>query len=64
MSYAYGAEIYASSGTLSNSFSFAFDVDCTIPTYDITATANPTEGGTVSDGGSFVYPDRNACHGL
>ena len=55
VSYAYGAEIYASSGTLSNSFSFAFDVDCTIPTYDITATANPTEGGTVSDGGSFVY---------
>ena len=57
VSYDDGTVIYASSGTLSSSFSYEFDVDCggVTPTYyDITATANPTAGGTVTGGGSYA----------
>ncbi len=34
-------------------FSYEFDVDCAAYTYDITATANPAEGGTVSGAGEY-----------
>ena len=34
-------------------FSYEFDVDCAAYTYDITATANPAEGGTVSGAGFY-----------
>ena len=39
--------------SLNSSFFYEFDVDCAVYTYDITATANPTEGGTVSGAGSY-----------
>ena len=43
---------------LSNGFSYEFDVDCDSPLpiyYTITTETNPSNGGTVSGDGSFIY---------
>ena len=51
-------DIIFSGSNLNSSFSYEFDVNCdgTTPTYyNITATANPTQGGSVSGTGSFTY---------
>lgn len=39
-------------------FSYEFDVDCAAYTYDITATANPAEGGNVSGAGDYYEDQR------
>ena len=53
-----GGDVICSGSNLNSSFSYEFDVNCngTTPTYyNITASANPTQGGSVSGAGSFTY---------
>ena len=45
-----------------NNFNFEFDLDCSgmpVATFDVTAIANPVEGGTVSGGGEYEF--REEC---
>ena len=61
VSYSNGAVICEAS-ELNNSFNFEFDMDCVdmpVVTFDITAIANPVEGGIVSGGGEYDY--RSEC---
>ena len=57
VSYSDGTEICQGSN-LNNNFLFEFDMDCgemPLPLFNITAIANPVEGGTVSGGGEYEY---------
>ena len=57
VSYSNGNVIYHGSG-LNADFSYGFDVDCEgMPalSFDIMASANPVEGGTVSGAGTYNY---------
>ena len=57
VSYSDGTEICQATD-LSSNFFYEFDVDCgemPLPLINITALANPVEGGTVSGGGEYEY---------